>query len=257
MDVLGLIGGDELSRWGMRQWSVCDSRIEGCIGLSSPEYLCLSVTSPQSRTIPVLCLMGMLDAANYDPVYRAVNHNEQGMMIYDGRKPLSKRLYYRCVLAGDDFIQAGKSFKSVQLQSYFEALLTLEGPVPVGLRGGDYKTLLPICDGPPPYLCRALPDFVSAPVAARAVKVTLAIKGAYTGDDLEAETPLALQDVHPGEEVVVEGASSSSSGGAPGVEGPPAPPAPPAPPPAPTRLRWRGPPWARNGTGSGLGLGLR
>ena len=88
LDILALIGDDESSRWTLRQWVVTGSSQEGCFSLTSPSLLCPSVTSLDSPSVPVLCLLDRLDSAGFTLVSNPVKHEADSVLEFDGRYPL-------------------------------------------------------------------------------------------------------------------------------------------------------------------------
>ena len=74
LDVLALIGEDDMCRWGMRKWDMTKSPVPGCFGLTGPTVLKPHICNIDSPSIPVLSLLDMLYQEEYQPVERVVNH---------------------------------------------------------------------------------------------------------------------------------------------------------------------------------------
>ena len=217
LDILALIGDDESSRWTLRQWAVTGSSHEGCFSLTSPSLLCPSVTSLDSPSVPVLCLLDRLDSAGFTSVSKPVKHEADSVLHFDGRYPLSKRNYFRCVLAQTELVAQGKTFGSLGTSGYYLALLKIRGAVARNMKSSELKALLlPLADKP--YVCAALLEYASdvVAVASRARRQAIADIVAYQASDEEPPAQsaevAALDDVVPDVAPVGEGGPASGSG---------------------------------------------
>ena len=101
IDLLAVCGVHRNVRDQFFCWTPVQSDIEGCISLTCPQSMQCKVQLVSPR-VPVLCLLDALDALDYEPVSKKIEHKKDGPLQYDGRHPLKKRFYFQCVLALED-----------------------------------------------------------------------------------------------------------------------------------------------------------
>ena len=86
------------------------SDVDGCVHLCNGRVLAPTV-GLDSATIPVLCLLDALEAADQRRVAEKVTHKDTAERKFDGRDAISRRLYFQACLAQDELWSAGVEFR--------------------------------------------------------------------------------------------------------------------------------------------------
>ena len=101
IDLLAVCGVQTNVRDHIYTWTPVASDVAGCISLTGPQVMKCQVQL-SSPKVPVLCLLDALNGLGYVSVNQKMEHTKRAPLQYDGRKPLSKRFYFQCVLALED-----------------------------------------------------------------------------------------------------------------------------------------------------------
>ena len=111
-----------------------ESDVGGCVRLHSPEFL-RPRGSLQDDRAPVLALVDALAAGGWQPTQHRVLHRPvpPGVLQYDARDLLAKRLYLQCLLLLPGVFERGQEpFSSTETPLFFR-MLKKGRSVPVGL----------------------------------------------------------------------------------------------------------------------------
>jgi hypothetical protein len=197
VDILEIIGHDSACRTRLKQWVIGESDVAGCVCLHSPTIITpqLALSSPKT---PTLCLLDALGDRGWTSVLMNVAHSIDADQIYDGRKPMANKLYFKCVLALPDLVARGATtFCSNQVQIYYSLLMkSPSAELPSGLRAKEYKVLLDNVEGKAPAL--AVLDTIPPPIV---VASMAALENGSGSDEAVGDEgcdgvglPLALDD---------------------------------------------------------------
>ena len=107
------------------EWSTGESSIEGCIALRNPHPLRPPAEwDLMYKRLPALCLRDALTARHWTSRAKLAEHSPTSDLVFDSRKPISNKHYFRCLIVCNDLWDAGvPSFKSGRSPTYYQYLL--------------------------------------------------------------------------------------------------------------------------------------
>ena len=143
VDIVSLIGTGPGARQRIKCYTVdVHPDIEDCLLLTNGTALQvgLPLSSPQ---MPCLCLLDELLSQGFDAMEGVVHHSATSPLVYDYRKPASKRFYYQFLLCRMQLFLAGVvTFSSNSTAAFFRLMLRLQGLVPEDLSAKQYRERL-------------------------------------------------------------------------------------------------------------------
>ena len=126
-------------------WLAEESDVELCTHLWQPRHL----APPRSWTLghprlPTVCLLDALPGMGFVGEACVIEHDpETPRLVFDNRKPMSKKAYFRCVIAAAGLFAAGvTSFKSNRLTAFYAYLLRHGKLPPHGVTTKQLQTLV-------------------------------------------------------------------------------------------------------------------
>lgn len=133
VDIFRACGFNPANRRMFLEWQARKSDVPDCINLHSPTMVEPKMALSASD-VPCLVLMDALYAKGFSMVQVAVQHTVNGPTEFDGRRPTSKRNYFKCVLVGDELFGDGVvGFPSTKSSVWFAYLLKFRKCPPEGM----------------------------------------------------------------------------------------------------------------------------
>ena len=92
------------------EWSAKASTIEGCSLLVDPRPLKPAELDLLDSRVPTLCLLDALQQRGWKSEARPRTHRPESELTFDGRRPIARKSYLRCLLTCVQLYEAGVEF---------------------------------------------------------------------------------------------------------------------------------------------------
>lgn len=105
------------------QWDhLGESSNDGCFVIGNPRTL-QPHFDLMDNAVPTLMLLDSLGDRGWEGRQQITTHNDESPLVYDCRKPLSKRTYFQCLVVSAQLFEAGVQFKSGRPSTYYAYVL--------------------------------------------------------------------------------------------------------------------------------------
>ena len=105
------------------QWDhLGDSSIDECFVIGNPRVL-QPHFDLMDKAVPTLTLLDSLDSLGWERKQQLTTHSDESPLVYDCRKPMSKKCYLQCLIVSAQLYEKGVTFKSGRPSTYYAYIL--------------------------------------------------------------------------------------------------------------------------------------